>query len=139
MSKILLRFHFLLQLKVCRLPHLSILCLQRRFGFVLKQLFVDNFVYLHSTFHLLVPPQGYFFATIPTPSNFCVHTEVVDEATAALNSCHSISASTVHSASSWNKDDTLVFNGFSYTFPCKGLQLHLFLSFVDCMKCDEFI
>ena len=46
------------------------------------------------------------FAT-PSPSRFRPHTRAADEATCALNSRHSTSASTVYSGSSHNKDDML--------------------------------
>ena len=53
----------------------------------------------------LVPSRGYFLPLLATTSRLGPRTRAADEATAALNSRHTISA--VYSGSTGNKEDTL--------------------------------
>jgi len=48
-----------------------------------------------------------FLPLFATPSRFRPYTRAADEATGALNSCHSTSASAVHSVRFWNNDDRM--------------------------------
>jgi len=62
--------------------------------------FFDRIVSFTSLFN-----HGVTFETLlVTPSRSHPHTRAVDETTAALNSCHSISASAVRSGSPWHND-----------------------------------
>jgi len=108
----------------CGISSLSVPRMWRRFGFgfVMDQDFLGYFICLNSTFDLLVPARGHFLPFCATPINFRPRTWVAHEATTALNSCHSTSASAVHSEISTNKHDTLSAKVFLHLFR-QGLQL----------------
>ena len=78
--------------------------MQRNFDFGLMPC-LASFLCSNSILYLLVPARDSFYAIIrhtqPFPSAYLSR---ADEATAALNSCYSTSASALHSGSSRNKD-----------------------------------
>ena len=84
----------------CGLSSFSIPRMHSRCTFILKPCLVGSFPSLNSIFNLLVLPLDYLLPLLATPSFFRPHTRAADESRAASNSCHSSSASVVHSGSS---------------------------------------
>ena len=94
----------------CGLSRLCLPRMQRRVSFVMKPCLVGNFLCSISTFHLLLPPRGYFLPLFVTSSRWLCwrkpsHNRAADEATAALKLNNRHSTYAVHSGSSRNKED----------------------------------
>ena len=74
----------------------------RKIGFILKPRILHDFLCSKKIYVLLVPPKCCFLPFFDTPRCFRPNTGSTDEATSALNSCHSTSAFSVHSGISQN-------------------------------------
>ena len=114
LSEILPRLHLsLVHREGYGLSGLSVSRMQRIIGCVLKPCLLHCFLCLKVSlstpwFH----QEGTFLPLCATSSGSRQHARAAHKATAALKSCHSISAPAVHSGSSRNKDDVLFANLF---------------------------